>query len=250
MKLPNNLESLLQLGFTLFMYLLGTVIMGICLFPGLFLTFIIWQKSSGLIMPLRILSISFSLAGLYFIYGITLILVVAFCRVIFRLNLKEGEYPYFSIGAMKWAFTNAFILLVKVTFMDFMMLTPLNILFYRMMGAKIGKRVQINSKKLADISLLEIGDDSVIGGDVTLICHVAERGRLKLKPVKIGSKVTVGLNSIILPGVEIGDSSIIDVSSLIRKGEKIPSRSIMSGIPAKNIRRTIHVPAEHKEERK
>ncbi|MEW6607320.1 MAG: hypothetical protein AB1414_07685 [bacterium] len=228
--------TLIQLGFTLFMYLLGTVFVGICLLPGLSLTFIIWQNSSGLILPLRILSISLSLAATYFIYGITLICVIGLCRVIFRLKLKEGEYPYFSIGAMKWAFTNAFVLLVNVTFMDFMMLTPLNILFYRMMGAKIGNRVQINSKKLADVSLIEIGDDTVIGGDAVLICHVAERGRLKLKPVKIGSKVTVGLNSIILPGVEIGDSSIIDVCSVIRKNEKLPPKTVFSSIPAKNIR--------------
>ncbi len=237
----NDFESLIQLAFTLVMYLLGVVIMGISLFPGLYLTFTVWQNFSGLIIPLRIVCLSFSLAATYFIYGITLIFVVAFCRLIFGLKLKEGEYPYFSIGALKWAFANAFILVVSVTFMDFMMLTPLNVFFYRLMGAKIGRRVQINSKKLADVSLLEIGNDSVIGGDVTLICHAAERGRLKLRPVKIGNKVTVGLNSIIFPGVEIGDSAIIAAGSLIRKGEKIPPRTVWSSLPSKNIRERTKV---------
>ena len=49
--------------------------------------------------------------------------------------------------------------------------TPLLPLYHRLMGARIGRRVQINTAVIADQNLVEIGDDTVIGGDVTLVCH-------------------------------------------------------------------------------
>ena len=43
-------------------------------------------------------------------------------------------------------------------FGDFLLMTPFAALFYRLMGAKLGLNVQINSKYCADLSLLEIGE--------------------------------------------------------------------------------------------
>ena len=73
-----------------------------------------------------------------------------------------------------------------------------------MMGAKLGKNVQINSKYCADFSLLEIDDKAVIGGHATVIGHSFERGRLILKKVRIGKRAIIGLNSVVLPGATIG----------------------------------------------
>jgi hypothetical protein len=74
--------------------------------------------------------------------------------------------------------------------MDFMILTPLLPLFFKLMGVKVGKNVQINSKYCADFFMLEIDDNAVIGGHATVIGHSFERGRLILKKVIIGKKTT------------------------------------------------------------
>jgi len=103
------------------------------------------------------------------------------------------------------------------------------------MGMKCGARVQINTKVIADSNLIEIGDDTVIGGDVILVCHAAEAGELVLSPVTIGSRVTVGLMAVILPGCEIGDGAFIAANAVLGKGTKVPPHTIWGGIPARQI---------------
>ena len=117
-------------------------------------------------------------------------------------------------------------MVVKVIFLDLILLTPYCAIFYRMMGAKIGHNVLINSKNVADLSLLEIGDNSAIGGSATIIAHSFEKGGLKLKKVIIGKNVIIGLNSVIFPGVEIGDNAMIAAGAIVPKGTKVEANSV------------------------
>jgi maltose O-acetyltransferase len=55
------------------------------------------------------------------------------------------------------------------------------------------------------------------------------------KPVKIGDNVWIGMNACILPGVEIGDNSIIGAGSIVTKN--IPSNEIWVGNPARFIKK-------------
>src|SRR5207247_3662995 len=81
---------------------------------------------------------------------------------------------------------------------------PVLVAFYRLLGMKAGARVQINTSVVADCNRLSIGDDTVIGGDVTLVGHLVEGVNLVCAPVKIGSRVTVGLMTVTLPGCQLG----------------------------------------------
>jgi acetyltransferase-like isoleucine patch superfamily enzyme len=153
-----------------------------------------------------------------------------------NLKLEEGEYNFFSVAGVKWAFVNAVMLIVNLLFMDFMRLTPLLPAYYRLMGAKIGRGVQINSKGIADVSLIEIGDDSVIGGDAVVIGHLAEHGKLKLKRTVIGKRVTIGLGAVIMPGSSIGDGSLIAARSVLSKNTIVPEKTLYAGTPAKFIK--------------
>lgn len=230
------LTVIIQILFTLALYILGVALIGLSIFPGMALVWNVWNNTMDFSIPLRILSICFAFAAAYFIYGLTLILLVGGLRTILNLKLKEGDYPIPSVGAVKWAFVNSLFLIISVTFMDFILLTPFCNLLYRLMGARMGKNVQINSKNVADISLLEIGDRSVIGGNATVICHSFERGKLKLRKVKIGNDVVIGLNSVILPGVEIGDRSMIAAGAVLLKDTKVGHGELFFGVPAESAR--------------
>ena len=52
----------------------------------------------------------------------------------------------------------------------------------------------------------------------------------------IGRNCLVGMNSVIMDNVELGDESIVGALSLIKEGEKIPSRSLVAGNPARIIK--------------
>jgi acetyltransferase-like isoleucine patch superfamily enzyme len=57
------------------------------------------------------------------------------------------------------------------------------------------------------------------------------------KDVVIGNDVLIGSNSVILPGVTIGDRAIIAAGSVVTRD--VESNSIVGGIPAKLIKRRI-----------
>ena len=96
--------------------------------------------------------------------------------------------------------------------------------------------MNVNTAGLADLSMLEIGNDSLIGGGVALICHAFDRGFLRLSPTKIGSQVSIGLGSVIMPDCEIGDGASIAPCSFVPKGSRIPSRALWGGNPAEDLR--------------
>lgn len=224
--------AFMQLFFTLFMYILAAVILGVSIFPAVLLCFYTWKITIALGVLTRIFLLCLSLASSYFVFGFCLIFVTGIVRLLFGLTLKEGEYPVSSPGALKWILVNALVQLVVNTFMDFMILTPFMTLFFRLMGAKVGKNVQINSKICADLSLLELEDGAVIGGHATVIAHSFERGRLILKKVKIGKHAVVGLNSVILPGCQIGEGAIIAAGAVLQKNTIVEPRSVYFGVPA------------------
>ena len=230
------IATLVQMIFTLVMYIVGIAVMGVAVFPGAMMVYHVVGATANWSVPSRVFVCCLSGVSAYFIYGFCLIWVVAILRVLFGLTLKEGEYKVPSWQAAKWAFTNALVLVVSVTFMDFMLLTPLASLFYRLMGAKLGSNVQINSKNCADLSLLEIGDNALIGGHATVIGHSFERGRLILKKVVIGPNVVVGLNSVVLPGSVLGKKSMLAAGAVLAKNASIGDREIYFGVPARSVK--------------
>ena len=228
--------TLTQLVFAICMYAIGILFFGLSLTPGVF-TFL---KVCGLttafsILP-RCILLGLTVALGYFMFGFTLIIISGLVRTLLMLRLREGTHKVFSFQAIKWAFSNALYLLINFTFIDFILLTPFANLLQRLLGAKLGVNVQINSKFIFDATLLEIGDNTVVGGDAIIIGHVVERGLLKLKKVKIGKNVTIGSHATIMPGCEIGDNAIIGAGAVLLKNTKVEPHSVWYGVPAENIR--------------
>ncbi|HET6994929.1 MAG TPA: transferase hexapeptide repeat family protein [Chitinophagaceae bacterium] len=52
----------------------------------------------------------------------------------------------------------------------------------------------------------------------------------------IGRNCLVGMNSVIMDNVDLGDESIVGALSFIREGEKIPKRSLFAGNPGRIIK--------------
>jgi non-ribosomal peptide synthetase-like protein len=225
----------LQWMMTLGLYAQLAVIYAVAAFPSLYLVTKVWAESAAWAAELRLLVLAAVVGAGFFLFAIVLLFVVGFVRVVTFAGVPLGRFPYYSPQGMRWATYNALILAVRFTVMDFLRVTPLLVLFHRMMGMRIGARVQINTKIIGDSNLIEIGDDSIIGGDATLVCHAAERGQLFTAPVKIGSRVTVGLMAVVFPGCEIGDGAVIAAGAILPKGTTVPPNTVWAGVPAKQV---------------
>jgi len=109
---------------------------------------------------------------------------------------------------------------------------------FRAMGVKIGKDVAISPGVLIDPffpELITIGDGSIIGWDSKLLTHEYLIDEILIGEIKIGKKVLIGNSSIVRPGVELGDESIVGYSSLVNKD--VPPRTLVGGLPIKIIKK-------------
>jgi acetyltransferase-like isoleucine patch superfamily enzyme len=237
---PGRAKSLFatitQLLCTVFLYFVGVLVIGLAMLPGSLLIYYAWTHTLVYSIILRLWLVCVSVAVAYFIYGFSLIFILGVLRIVFRLNLKEGEYRIASLGIYRWIFINGLYMIASITFMDFILLSSFAVLFFRLMGAKVGKNVQINSKKCFDLSLIEIGDNTVIGGYATVMCHSFERNRLILRKVKIGKNVVIGLNSVVLSGAEIGDGAFITAGGVLGKNKQVEPYSVYAGVPAESTK--------------
>ncbi|MBI3252495.1 MAG: hypothetical protein HYZ52_04170, partial [Candidatus Omnitrophica bacterium] len=167
------------------LHLLAVLILGMALFPMIFFFYGVWKFMSAYPVGVKILALSFSVSVGFFLFGLTLIFLCIFFKNLFGFRVAPGFYPMYSKESVRWMGYNSLILIANSAFLDVFRLSPFQTLFYRLMGAKIGKDTRINTAGLADLSLLEIGDGVVVGGGVALICHAFERGFLRLEGVKL-----------------------------------------------------------------
>lgn len=101
----------------------------------------------------------------------------------------------------------------------------------------IGNMVYIGPSTLFDLAdKIQIGDFCAISAECKIITHSNPGILLKKiykpyhKKVIIGKAVWLGVNVVVLPGVNIGDYTIIGANSLVNKD--IPPFSIAVGTPA------------------
>ena len=204
--------------------LYGIVIlaMGISVAPGVYLYSFISKFTLNWLPLLQYIARGTAIITGFFLYGFSLIFVIPFFNFIMPFRVKPFRGSYFSLQTVPWYFFNAFIYVVRYTFLEFITPTPLNILFYKMMGMKLGKGVQINTTNISDAGLIELGDYVTIGGSATIIAHYAAKGFLVISTVKINNYATIGLKATIMGDVEIGEYATIGPHEVIMPKSRIP----------------------------
>lgn len=173
---------------------------------------------------------------LYFVWGWTYCLCCVIYKQVVFYHPKEGEWTLFSWSVVGWATTGAVTNFANEMFLKHWKGTPMLNLWYRALGAKIGKRVTINSIYIFDWNLLTLDDDVVIGGDCVLMAHSLEGGKMRMRPVHLGKSAMVGGNAKVMPGCVLGERAVLGASSLLTKGAQVPAHHMWGGVPAKFLR--------------
>jgi acetyltransferase-like isoleucine patch superfamily enzyme len=170
------------------------------------------------------------------------------------INLSSGEYENITfIGAMRRGLSGYLKAILLKYCMYSVLLSPLNYrlirpYLWKKMGCKVGKKVFIGYGVWLDYNnthLIEIGDNVHITNMCLLLCHqrdlsnyfVGENSaNLKYKKDKIiiENGVMIGMNSTIMPGVTIGEGSIIGANSLVLCD--IAPWTVAAGNPAKVLK--------------
>lgn len=93
---------------------------------------------------------------------------------------------------------------------------------------RIGPRTNIQD--LACIHLTQGLSRTIVGADVT-VGHGAI-----LHGCRVGDRCLIGMGSVLLDNVEVGEGSVVAAGSVVPPNMKIPPRSLVRGTPAKVIR--------------
>lgn len=104
-------------------------------------------------------------------------------------------------------------------------------------NVKIGKNVGLNDTFILAYSLVKIGDNcsfSFRNMIITSTHDLNDFSTIIAKPVTIGDNVWITTNVTILPGVRIGDNSVIGAGSVVTKD--IPSNVFATGNPCRVVK--------------
>ncbi len=234
-NLMRKTQSFFHLCLMLPLYMVGASIIAAAILPGLY--FYEFVKSSFIVSNdlFQHFLTAFLFGAGFILYGFSLLFIAPFVNFVFQAKLTEWRGPYYSLPAIRWYIHNSLTYLMRYTFLEFLTPSPANLLFYKLMGMKIGNGTVINSSMISDPSLISLGKKVTIGGSVTIVGHYGQAGYLVLAPVKIGNNVTIGLRAIIMGGVEIGDGAKVLAGSVVLPKTKIPAGETWSGVPAVKI---------------
>tara|TARA_R110002049_G_scaffold113107_1_gene263150 strand:+ start:2342 stop:2842 length:501 start_codon:yes stop_codon:yes gene_type:complete len=120
--------------------------------------------------------------------------------------------------------------------------------FWRLIGVQIGEKVQINYGNYLDVpsaKRLIIEDNVLVASECLFLLHKRDMSKytgfnlqnslpMKEGYIKICKNASIGMRTIILPNVTIGEGAVIGANSLVSKD--IPPFSIAVGNPAKVIK--------------
>ena len=105
----------------------------------------------------------------------------------------------------------------------------------------LGKNVFINHAcTFLDLGGIVIEDEVLVGPKVSLITEnhpvrPEDRKMLDLKRIVLKRKCWIGANSVILPGVTVGENSVVAAGSVVTKD--VPADTVVAGVPARVIKK-------------
>ncbi len=171
---------------------------------------------------------------MYMAAGLAALLFVAALKWILIGRFKKEKHPLWSPKIWLAEFiVGLYENLVVLLFIGPLCATPFIAVCLRILGSKIGRRCYINTPYFTEFDLVSIGDGAEINSSAILQTHLFEDRVMKCGAIDIGSRVTIGSETIVLYDVQIGDRAVVGDNSLIMKGETLPPGTRWHGIPGR-----------------
>jgi len=183
-------------------------------FPGMMLITHLDYISDGY----RFLWTTFGV-GISFV--VLLSLIITCIKWLLLGNIKEGKYPVDSLFYyQKWFFDQLMKLSLQVIGTLY---TTLYLKFwFKMLGVKMGKRVEISTVEFISPDLLVTGDECFLADSVSIGASHVRNGFISIAKTHIGNRTFVGNSAVISPDTRLGSNVLVGVLSKM-KDENLPA---------------------------
>ncbi len=173
-------------------------------------------------------AIDIGTAGAFLIWPSWLLLSIAIKWLVIG-RYKPGRYPVWGFYYFRWWLASRF---QGLSWSEMFVGTPLMSLYYRAMGAKVGKYCSIDTPLCTAFDLVTIGEDTSIGPETQLLGYRVEDGWLILGHVTIGSECFVGTHCCLGLETTMNNRSRLDDMSHLADGSAIEADRGQRGSPA------------------
>ncbi|MDP4239752.1 MAG: amino acid adenylation domain-containing protein [Bacteroidota bacterium] len=210
--------------FSLSIFLIPLITM-IAYFPGMMLITHLDYSSEGYHFLWLTIGV-----GVSFVVLLTVIITIL--KWVLLGNIKEGKYPVDSIFYYKkWFFDQLMKLSLQV--IGTLYTTLYLQIWFRMLGVKMGKRVEISTVEFISPDLLVTGDECFLADSVSVGASHVRNGYISIAKTRIGNRTFIGNSAVISPDTRLGNDVLVGVLSKMNTGD-LPARDGSSwfGSPA------------------
>ncbi|MEO6903481.1 MAG: Pls/PosA family non-ribosomal peptide synthetase [Bacteroidia bacterium] len=147
-------------------------------------------------------------------------------------KFRAGRYPLWGFYYFRFWLVKRF---VDITPLAILTGTPFLILYFKLMGAKVGKNVYLGTDRIRIFDLIDIGDNSAIAKEAHLTGYSIENGELIIGSISIGENCFVGTRAVLAQQTVMEDNSTLGELSFLAKNQTIPKGQNWEGSPAKKV---------------
>jgi acetyltransferase-like isoleucine patch superfamily enzyme len=229
--------TLISIGRLFLLLFVSILAYGLAIFPALLLLYYTMQFLRFNII-VNLLILSFLLIIVFLLLVTSVILSTALFINLFNLKYEEGEYGKSLHDKTAFKFALCFALYFPTyKLINIFDLPPVKSWYLSLVGCKIGKNVFLAGEEwITDPCVIEIGENTMIGGRTIVSGHLAE-DKLRVKKVTIGKNCLIGGDSFIMPGAVIEDNVVVGARSLVTKNQHLKKGKTYVGIPAREVQR-------------
>ncbi len=193
------------------------------------------------------------LVGFSFVLLLTLIITIL--KWILLGSLKDGKYPVNSLFYYrKWFFDQLMKLSLQV--IGTLYTTLYLQIWFKMLGVKMGKRVEISTVEFISPDLLVTGDECFLADSVSVGASHVRNGYINIAKTYIGNRTFVGNSAVISPDTRLGSDVLVGVLSKMSE-ENLPAKDGTSWfgspavyLPRRDINRDFSIERTYKPTRK
>lgn len=176
-------------------------------------------------------------------YALLLALVVIAAKWLLLGKVRPAQHALWSCWANRWDFHYVVWERYSRGFLQLLEGTLLLPWFLRALGMKVGRRVVLGEgfAQVVDPDMLRIDDGATV--HAMFQAHSFEDRVLKMGPVRIRPRATVGRGAVVLYGADVGDGAHVMPHSVVMKQETLLARRGYAGAPTDEVARR-HAPLQ------
>jgi non-ribosomal peptide synthetase-like protein len=164
--------------------------------------------------------------------GVAACLATAAIKWLLMGRYRPGDHPLYSFYVWRDEIVNSCQELLAGTWLlDGALGTALMPVYLRLMGAKVGRGVWVESLTITEFDLARLDDGAVVNRHAVVETHLFHDRVMSTGPAHLGRGATLGPGTAMLPDTTVGDGCVVGGRSIVMRGESLPPGTRWHGAP-------------------